>query len=301
MLLGVGKLPLLRAEELSLHEEFNYLDSEHNYQEEKVIPLVELLEKIQKEFGVSFNYDDQLIRKKKIKINKSDELSKNTWIELLDIYMQPLGIKAVKLSESIYVLKSFITVSGDEPKQQASAFEVNKAGVSLGSLNTQDSVIVEGIITDSGGEGLPGATVQVKGTLTGTITDVNGGFKLEIPSTESTLAVNYVGFIPQELSVGDKRIFKIILKEDVTTLDEVVVVGYGTQRKKDLSSSIAIVDVDQLKTNLQLSVNESLQGLTPGVTVTGSGGAPGRNPKINIRGIASVNNVQPLYVVDGVP
>ena len=269
-------------------------------QDEERLPLEDYLEKVQEEFGVFFNYDNKLVRNQSIKIQTDINLSKASWLEILRTYLIPLNLEVKQLTETIYVLKS----TQQESPEKMNPIDLNKKKNKIDMGNASIPAIpvsIQGIVLDESGEGLPGATVRVKGTSLGTVTDFSGKFSFQVPSNESILVVSFIGFLDEEVRVGNRESIEVTLKQDVTALDEIVVVGYGTQRKKDLSSSISVVNVDQLKANPQLSLNESLQGLTPGVTVTGGGGAPGRNPKINIRGIASINNVQPLYVVDGVP
>ena len=268
-------------------------------QDEERLPLEDYLEKVQEEFGVFFNYDNKLVRNQSIKIQTDINLSKASWLEILRTYLIPLNLEVKQLDETFYVLKL-----AQEATEKMNPVDLvkKKSEIDMGtSLIPAIPVSIQGTVFDESGEGLPGATIRVKGTSFGTITDFMGKFSIQAPSSESILVVSFIGFIDQEFKVGNRESIEVTLKQDVVALDEIVVVGYGTQRKKDLSSSISVVNVDQLKANPQLSLNESLQGLTPGVTVTGGGGAPGRNPKINIRGIASINNVQPLYVVDGVP
>ena len=268
--------------------------------QDELLSLEDYLGKVQEEFGVFFNYDNKLVQNQRIKVQTDLQLNKGTWLEALQNYLIPLNLEIQQLNETIYVLKS----TQMEATEQINTIDLTKkkSAIDMGTSSLPAiPVPIKGVVYDEAGEGMPGATIRVKGTSLGTITDISGEFSLQVPSSESVLVISFIGFIDQEIRVGNQESIEVTLKQDVKALEEVIVVGYGTQRKKDLSSSIEVVNVDQLKSNPQLSLNESLQGLTPGVTVTGSGGAPGRNPKINIRGIASINNVQPLYVVDGVP
>lgn len=134
-----------------------------------------------------------------------------------------------------------------------------------------------------------GASVMVKGTTNGTITDVDGNFQLSV-STNSTLVISFVGFVTQEIVLDGKTTFDVVLKEDSKMLDDVVVIGYGTQKKADLSSSIAVLDTKELG-KVPGGLSAGLQSSVPGVQVT--------NGRIRIRGVGSINNTDPLYVVDG--
>lgn len=165
---------------------------------------------------------------------------------------------------------------------------------------SQQDKTVEGKIVDEAGLPLPGVSVLVKGTTTGTTTDVDGVFKLNVPEN-ALLEVTYVGFISQQHVVGKKAFFNIILKEDIKALDEVVVVGYSTQKKADLTGAVASVKMDKLKDMNTSNINSALQGRMSGVTVLQSSGAPGSGTSIRIRGLGTFGNNEPLYIIDGMP
>lgn len=168
-------------------------------------------------------------------------------------------------------------------------------------IKTPFEQLVKGTVTDENGEPLPGVTVMVKGTSTGTITDVNGNFSLEVPSEESVLVFSFVGMQTVEKVVGDQTTMDIQLITDAKALEEVVVVGYGTLKKSDLTGSVASIKSEELLERQAFSVGQALQGRIPGVDVYSNSAAPGATPKIRIRGINSINSsLDPLYVVDGV-
>lgn len=170
----------------------------------------------------------------------------------------------------------------------------------LMSVNQTNNIDIKGIIVDENGAPLLGATVQEKGTGNGVITDVNGAFVLSAPSN-ATLAVSFIGFKSIEIPVeGNSDLGNITLAEDVTALEQLVVVGYGTQRKVDLTGSVAVVDAEELKKVSNSNISTMLQGKVSGVQIT-SDGQPGADPTVRIRGIGSFGNTAPLYVVDGVP
>lgn len=167
------------------------------------------------------------------------------------------------------------------------------------SIAQQDKAI-EGKIVDETGLPLPGVSVLVKGTTTGTTTDFDGVFKLTVPNN-ATLDISYVGFISQQITIGDKTFFNISLKENVKALDEVVVVGYSTQRKADLTGSVSSVKMGNLNDMSVSGISSALQGRMSGVTVLQSSGAPGSGTSIRIRGMGTFGNNEPLYVIDGMP
>ncbi|WP_221390341.1 TonB-dependent receptor [Dyadobacter sp. NIV53] len=159
---------------------------------------------------------------------------------------------------------------------------------------------VKGKVTDEKGEPLPSVSIRVKGTTGGTMTDLNGDFIIDVAGDESILIFSFIGFVAQEIMVGSRSSVEIQLQPDVSTLSELVVTGYSSQRKKDLIGAVSVVDVDQLKQTPDGQVANQLQGRASGVTISGSG-QPGQPPQISIRGLNTFGNNSPLYVVDGVP
>lgn len=156
---------------------------------------------------------------------------------------------------------------------------------------------ITGTVTTTDGEPFPFVNVVVKGTSRGVSADIDG--KYSIPANgDQTLVFSYIGFATQEIPIDNRSTVNVTLQEDMAALEEVVVVGYGTQSRKDLTSAIAVVDPDQLQKRQSTTVAESLQGLATGVTVRG-GGQPGQEARIEIRGLKNLREVNPLYVIDG--
>lgn len=168
------------------------------------------------------------------------------------------------------------------------------------SMTQPGTKIVKGKIVDESGEPLVGATVQQKGTTKGIITDVDGNFSLSV-SSDATLVVSFIGYKSIEVNVGGKTdLGQIALVSDLKELDQVVVIGYGTQRKVDLTGSVAIVNTEEMKKSSNSNISTMLEGKVAGVQIT-SDGQPGADPTVRIRGIGSFGSTAPLYVVDGVP
>ncbi|MDN5201680.1 TonB-dependent receptor [Fulvivirgaceae bacterium BMA10] len=162
---------------------------------------------------------------------------------------------------------------------------------------------IQGKVTDSdSGEPLIGATVQVKGTDIGTITDVEGNFILSVPDDIETLVVSYIGFKSMEVAIGDRVNFNISLEADVSALEEVIVVGYGTQEKGDVTGAIEKVDFEDVEKSGFNSIDQILQGRTTGLQISNVSGNPGSGQQINIRGVSSIQgSTEPLIVIDGIP
>ena len=165
------------------------------------------------------------------------------------------------------------------------------------------AISVSGTVSSSdGNETLPGVTVIIKGTSQGTVTDLNGQYKIEVPSSESVLIFSSVGFVEQEITVGGKTTVDVLLQPDVTALQEVVVVGYGEQKKVNLTGAVAAVNGDRLINRPVTGTMDALQGVLPGVVVTRQNGSPGEEDfKIQVRGVTSAtNNPGPLVLVNGI-
>lgn len=166
-------------------------------------------------------------------------------------------------------------------------------------LSAQNKRTITGTILDEKGESIIGASVAVKGTANGTITDIDGKFSLDVNEND-ILAITYVGFLAQEIPVTGKSNLQITLKENAEMLDEIVVVGYGVMRKRDLTGAVSSIDSKSMQDKPVANIGEALQGRASGVQIINSG-APGSNVSIRIRGISTINNSEPLLVIDGVP
>ncbi len=159
---------------------------------------------------------------------------------------------------------------------------------------------VSGAVFDEAGETMPGVNVLIKGTTSGTVTDMDGKYSLEVPTASTVLVFSFVGFVAQEIVVGDRRTIDITLVEDTKELEEVVVVGYGTAKLKDLTAPIAVVKQDVFEKQATSNPMQALQGKVAGVQIINNG-APGSGSAVRIRGVGSIGDyAKPLYVVDGV-
>ncbi|MBL7807249.1 MAG: SusC/RagA family TonB-linked outer membrane protein, partial [Saprospiraceae bacterium] len=168
-------------------------------------------------------------------------------------------------------------------------------------VSFQLSAQVAGKVTDQNGEPLIGVTILEKGTSNGAITNVDGAFTIKVP-TNAILIINYTGYASQEIPVNGQAVLNIILSEDIQTLEQVVVVGYGTQKKKDLTTAVVVVGEKDIRHRPMVSAAEALQGKAAGVQVVQPSGKPGNDIAVRVRGATSViAGNEPLYVVDGVP
>lgn len=162
---------------------------------------------------------------------------------------------------------------------------------------------VRGTVTDgTTGEPLPGVNITVQDTQIGTTTDVEGTYEIEVPGPEAVLAFSFVGYQTEEVEVGDQEVIDVALQEDVGRLEEIVVTGYGTQRRQEITGAISSVDVAEANVGQISSPQDLLQGRVAGVSITSNSGEPGADQRVYIRGRKSLSaNAQPLYVIDGTP
>ncbi|MBO0931427.1 SusC/RagA family TonB-linked outer membrane protein [Fibrella aquatilis] len=208
----------------------------------------------------------------------------------------------------VVILSGWLSVSAQD---RATASTVtNKNWPMLASLNrpkkspaapSEAKGLIRGTVSDEKGNGLPGATVSVKGTQLGTTTDVNGAFSINMPEGSKLLVISFIGMNTQEVDVGTRTVLNITLQNMGQSLDEVVVIGYGTQKRADVTSSITTVKAAELKDIPAAGIDQLLQGKAAGVTVTSNGGQPGGGVSVKVRGVTSINSNDPLFVIDGVP
>lgn len=170
------------------------------------------------------------------------------------------------------------------------------------SFALSSASLVKGTVKDSKTETpLIGVSVFVSGTSKGVVTDIDGNYAIEVPSPNSVLVFSYVGYNVQKITVGNQSIIHVALAENTNVLNELVVIGYGTQKKSVVTAAISKVTADDLKDVAPVRIDDALKGITSGVTVTTASGQPGAGSQVRIRGIGTINNSDPLYIVDGMP
>jgi TonB-linked SusC/RagA family outer membrane protein len=240
------------------------------------VPLVEVFENIESQSEFRFFYDNsQIDLKQKVSVEVSDRKIDDV---LNDVFRNT--------NITYEVMDRHILIT-------------NKVAVS--EIVTQEVTKVSGTVTGAADkQPIPGVTVMVKGTAAGTITDVNGKYSLTIPEGGKTLVFSFVGMTTMEFSIGGQSVINAVMSEFVVGVDEVVVIGYGTVKKSDLTGSVAVVSTKDLTMNPSSSAAQSLQGRAPGVLVI-QNSAPGGSATIRVRGVGSINKgSDPIYIVDGV-
>ena len=163
-------------------------------------------------------------------------------------------------------------------------------------------IVVSGTVTSASDEGgLPGVNVLVKGTTQGTVTDIEGSYSINVPNEDDILVFSSIGYVSQEVPVNGQTTINLSMEEDVQSLDEIVVIGYGTQKRSDLTGAVGSINVEELQERPAASLNQAISGRIPGVQVNTNSGRPGGRTNVRIRGFSSINSTNnPLYVVDGV-
>lgn len=173
---------------------------------------------------------------------------------------------------------------------------------SIGVVFAQDRTITGKVTSADDGTGIPGVNIVVKGTTTGAVTDLDGNYKLSVPSDGAILVFSFIGMETQEVEIGGRSVIDVAMGLDSEQLAEVVVVGYGTQTKEQLTGAVSVIDTEQLEMMPKASFQDALQGSSPGLQVVNLDGAPGAGIAVRVRGIGSINaSNEPLYVIDGIP
>ncbi len=271
-----------------------------------------ILKKIQDHYLINFSFDEQLIDKKSV--NQNIDYSGAPEVILKDV-LNPLGLSFEKLADNYYVIfqqgdkkqlkrlekKKPETI--EEPSSALQPKQLNSFPVYLPNLRRPQQQTINGKVIDlENNEALPGVNVLAKGTTTGTVTDVDGNYRLTVGDDVTTLVFSSIGYTSEEVAINGRTVINLSLSPDIQSLSEVVVVGYGTQKKSDIVGAVASVSSEKLEQNANPNLFQALQGAAPGLNITRGSGAPGSNGSIQIRGLNSISaSNDPLIVVDGIP
>ncbi len=240
------------------------------------VPLSRVFREIRKQTGLTFFYNSEML-KKADKVSVSVEKA-----DLAEVMRQCLADN--QLNYSIVDNTIILSVKND-----------------LAAVKPVANISVYGRITDAlTGEALSGASIKLKGTSKGTSTDVNGNFTLELPDGGGTLVISYLGYEAVEKQVSQAGSLNIQLRQKAVQTEEMVIVGYGSQKRKDVTGSVSSVRVNTISANVSKNISSAIQGRVPGVSIESASGAPGSGLNITIRGLSTLGNNAPLYIVDGV-
>lgn len=238
------------------------------------VTIKELIKEIERQTAIHFVYNDDAINGRTVRNVAANNLA---WNQLLAPILQQGGLSFEKLTDNMVVIKA----------------------ESKAARNAQH--VIKGTVVTSNGQPLSGASVVEKGTNNGISTDENGAFTLAVSDANTTLVFSIIGYVTQEL-VPSSTDVRIVMEEDLSALEEVVVVGYGTRRKANLTGAVSVVNMDDVLADRPVSnTAQALQGAIPGLQITTDSGQPGTGSGINIRGFTSINGGEPLVLVDNVP
>jgi len=264
----------------------------------KAKSLVEVLDQLGEQYQLSFNYRSEQLEGKLVtellvlpKAKKMADLE-----QVLEKLLKGQGLQYEKVKNNFY-----LTYPENKTRQQAT----NQPVIQLPSTanNQIVEVMVSGKVTDADGQALPGVSILLKETTIGTATDIDGTYKLSVPDTKGTLVFSYIGFATQEVALTNQTVVNVTLRPDAKALEEVVVIGYGTQKRENVIGSVAQVSAEQLQSRPVTQLSNALTGQMAGVTAIQRSGQPGASAStINVRGVGSFGASSGAFVlVDGIP
>ncbi len=265
----------------SMSSESSFSQVKISIDRDQLVTVNQVFSIIKKQTNYGFIYPKSLFKNTpKIQLKKGE-------IELDELLKQSLKSSDLKFeisSDKTITIKEAIVKNSTNTKQEAQTIEVS------------------GTVTDENGQPLPGANILVKGTINGTQSDIDGKFSLSVKDETSILVISYLGYQTIEITVNDQRNFDVVLKDDTTSLNEIVVVGYGKQKKSDIVGAVSAINSEEIKETQTANIGNSLTGRIPGLVINQRGGEPGvDNVGILIRGISTTGNNYPLIVIDGIP
>jgi TonB-linked SusC/RagA family outer membrane protein len=278
--------------------------------------LIDALDKLSKDYDVNFEFNDRLLKDKQVStklLNGSENLDKK-----LKRILSPLTLQYERFGKKSYVIferdnpgraaakpQSAVKPANHEQPvkpEEAGDDRVTSTPRPIETTGMIAEIKVQGRVSDEKGDPLPGVSVIMKGTQQGTITDADGKFALVLLNENSTIIFSFVGYLSQEITPGSRATLDVVLKQDTKALEEVVVVGYGTVKKSDITGSVAKVGETNIKATPIVALDRAMQGRAAGVQVVTNSAQPGGGATIRIRGSGSVNaGNDPLYVIDGYP
>ena len=266
-------------------------------------PLLDVLNEIKEHYNVSFLYEPITLQDKKVKVPVNYKSKVEGTLSRL---LEPEGLMFKKINEKTYSILSQAqskAVSKNEPGAALGTTIIDPAAmkedVILAYMHPVD-ITISGVLTDEADNPLPGVNVLVKGSTIGTTSDAQGRYSLSVPDENAILVISFIGYTTQEITVGNQTTINVKLLPDVRQLGEVVVVGYGTQKRTSVTGAISSVSSEEIAVQPVVNIGQALQGRVAGVTVVNNG-APGAAPIVRVRGVGTVNNANPLYVIDGFP
>lgn len=252
------------------------------------------LSELEKRHSINIAYDEQLLTGRKTDI----DIAGLSLAQSLSQLVNEQGLGYRKVTDQLYAIQSTAKNASATPSLPTNSLNESTAMATAEAPQVQR---ITGQITDENGAGLPGANVIEKNTSNGTTTDARGNFVLNASDAATTLVISSVGYLRQDVSIGSRTTINVQMLPDNRTLDEVVVVSYGTVKRSNLTEAVSIINTVEAKKVQAASVVDQIQGRAAGVTVASAGGAPGSTASIKIRGSSTFGSKQdPIYIIDGV-
>jgi len=308
-------LSMLSVQQLCTAQSLSFasqpIPAQHTESRSRAKSLKDFLIDLGRQHQVSILFEEETVKNIMITGTASQQ-SENKLEKQLSDLLKPLNLRFKKAGKEAYVIVSrsekkvseaaIATIEKEGITPVSSETPTGKSDVSIAKINKVNSedVIVKGTVTDERGDGLPGVSVVIKGSQRGVSTDGSGKYEITGTGTNAVLIFSFVGYLPKEETIGNRSLIDVSLAIDNKTLDEVVVIGYGTARKKDLTGAVSVVGRREFGDVAATSAQQLLQGKIAGVQIVNSSGLPGSNAKIIIRGVGSLTNSDPLYVIDGI-
>lgn len=299
---------LLTAQEMAaINSEPLLISSSNQTSLQQKNDLDQVLKTLQKEYKVFFTYSDKLVKGKKVTLPPFSGQRLET--VLTDI-LPPIGLKHEKIRDQFYVIteKGKGRVNKREKRKARSKIKKQTKFSPVQSLSKSNAeslaptvLPVSGTISDQSGEPLIGVNVLIKGSSLGTVTDVDGRFSLEVTNGDETLVISYIGYETQEVPINSQSVLQITLVENSATLDEIVVVGYGTQGKGKVSAAVSQVNGEDLQIDQRpvTNVQNSLVGSVPGLIINQTSGRPGQDISLRVRAVSALEQKNALVLIDG--
>jgi TonB-dependent starch-binding outer membrane protein SusC len=300
--------PVSYAQQLAMGEHMHRVERTSTTEPNR--KLKDVLNDLRSRYQVDILFADQMVEDHSVPadaINPDAKLEKN-----LEAILKPLGLRYKKAKDGTYLItrkeadkKASVDTAEDTAPNATATTDFMPQTANMGSEQGHINLVamqVKGKVTDEQGNGLPGVSVLLKGTTTGTATDVNGAYALNVPDGTGTLVFSFIGFLPQEVAITNQTTIDVKLLTDVKSLTEVVVVGYGEQKKVTLTGAVSTVKGAELQKSPAVNLSNSIAGRMSGVIAMNSSGEPGYDgSSIRIRGSNTLGNNDALIVIDGVP
>ncbi len=315
ILLGLFSQQMVAAQQIAFARPVNRTTvmPDQMHTDATVRSLKDALTDLSRRYQISILFEESTVQGYRVPVGRLSRSEKPD--KQLEVLLKPYGLQANKVNEQTYLVipaeskeagktRGVSDVTGTAPVAINAVPLAATQPASLPAVGSAAAAEVRltGQVTSETGEGLPGVTVLVKGANRGTNTDADGRYQLTVPDERVVLVFSFVGFVSQEVTVGNRSVVNVRLTPDTKSLNEVVVIGYGTQRRKDLTGSVATVSSKDFVQGQVTNPEQLVSGKIAGVQITSNGGAPGAGGTIRIRGGSSLNaSNDPLIVVDGVP